>query len=77
MVSLGGLIIDNIYLRTRDMKRQYFTIHSDIHSAPRLSTPLEGVDNHYTETVSVNIPEARLRELIFFLVLSFCVSVSL
>ena len=59
------------------MKRLHFTIDFDINSAPRLSTPLLGVDNRYTEIVSVNKPVARLRELVFFLVLSWYESVSL
>ena len=44
--------IDNIYLRIRDWKRQHFTMDCDIHSSPWLSTPLIGVDNRNTETVS-------------------------
>ena len=64
--------IDSIYLRTRDMKRQYFTIDSDKHSAPRLSTPSKGVNNCNTEIVSVNKAGTRLREFAGYLVAELC-----
>ena len=46
------IFIDNIYLRTRDWKRQHFTMDCDIHSSPWLSTPSTGVNNRNTEIVS-------------------------
>ena len=54
------------------MKRQYFTIDSDKHSAPRLSTPSKGVNNCNTEIVSVNKAGTRLREFAGYLVAELC-----